>query len=388
MRIALVTEGTRGDVHPMLGLGDLLRARGHEVVVCAPPDFAADATSRGMEFRAVGTPVRELLEEQAEAVTGGGFELLRVSHRYMKQSLAAQFATLPAATEGADLVVGAGVQFAGASAAEIHGVPYRYIVYCPALLPSEDHPPVVITRQELPRWINRVAWRHVHGFYNLFARRTINRQRAKLGLARVKDAYRHLLAARPILAADSELAPVPLDCPFDVDQIRCLHPLEGPALPAKLESFLEEGPPPIYLGFGSMTDSDPAETTRAILTAVRDAGCRALISEGWAGLGDGPLPEAVRSRTRACFRASRRSSITAAPARRRRPRVRACRRSSSRTSWTSSTGPSASPCWAWAPPPSRGGGFAPSDSPSHSSTRFTTSCSPSAHTRWASGCTR
>lgn len=293
MRIALVTEGTRGDVHPMLGLGGLLRARGHEVVVCAPPDFEVDATSRGMEFRAVGTHIRQLLEDQAEAVTGGGFHLLRVSHRYMKQCLAAQFATLPAATEGADLIVGAGVQFAGATAAEIHGVPYRYVVYCPAMLPSEDHPPVVITRQELPRWINRAAWRHVHGFYNLFARRTINRHRAKLGLARVKDAYRHLLATRPILAADAELAPVPLDCPFEVDQIRCLHALEGPALPAKLESFLAEGPPPVYLGFGSMTDSDPTETTRAILAAVRDAGCRALISEGWAGLGEGPLPEGV-----------------------------------------------------------------------------------------------
>ena len=42
MRIALAAEGTRGDVHPLLGLGSLLAERGHEVVICAPPDFSGD----------------------------------------------------------------------------------------------------------------------------------------------------------------------------------------------------------------------------------------------------------------------------------------------------------------------------------------------------------
>jgi len=42
-----------------------------------------------------------------------------------------------------------------------------------------------------------------------------------------------------------------------------------------------------------MTDPDPAATTRILLDAVSKAGCRALISEGWAGLGGGLLPEGV-----------------------------------------------------------------------------------------------
>lgn len=49
----------------------------------------------------------------------------------------------------------------------------------------------------------------------------------------------------------------------------------------------------MYIGFGSMTDPDPAATTRLVLEAVSRAGVRAVLSSGWAGLGDAPLPESV-----------------------------------------------------------------------------------------------
>ena len=36
-------------------------------------------------------------------------------------------------------------------------------------------------------------------------------------------------------------------------------------LPEKLEAFLSAGPPPIYLGFGSMTDPSPESSTREVV---------------------------------------------------------------------------------------------------------------------------
>ena len=79
--------------------------------------------------------------------------------------------------------------------------------------------------------------------------------------------------------------------PIEVQQVACLHPTTGPPLPEKLTAFLDAGPPPVYFGFGSMTDPDPAATTRMLLSVVESIGCRALLSCGWAGLGDGALPE-------------------------------------------------------------------------------------------------
>jgi UDP:flavonoid glycosyltransferase YjiC (YdhE family) len=293
MRVALAVEGTHGDVHPMLALGESLLAAGCQVRVCAPPDFRGESEARGFEFRAVGGEIREYLEAEAAALARGGLSMLVTSDRYGRQSLEAQFQALPEACRGADQILGAGVQFAAASAAELHGVPYRYVTYCPALLPSREHAPALVPAQSLPRWVNRALWWALLTAWDALLGRRINRHRARLGLAPVISAYHYLLSARPLLAADAELAPLPRDCPLDVEQIPCLHRTAGPPLPAKLESFLAQGEPPIYLGFGSMTDPDPAATTRALLEAVTRCGQRALVSRGWAGLGGGPLPEGV-----------------------------------------------------------------------------------------------
>lgn len=55
--------------------------------------------------------------------------------------------------------------------------------------------------------------------------------------------------------------------------------------PADLVRFLEVGPPPIYIGFGSIVVDDPNALTKTVLDAVRLTGQRALISKGWGGLG-------------------------------------------------------------------------------------------------------
>jgi UDP:flavonoid glycosyltransferase YjiC (YdhE family) len=55
--------------------------------------------------------------------------------------------------------------------------------------------------------------------------------------------------------------------------------------PADVLRFLDAGPAPVYIGFGSATDSDAEATSAVILRAVRESGQRALISGGWAELG-------------------------------------------------------------------------------------------------------
>jgi UDP:flavonoid glycosyltransferase YjiC (YdhE family) len=294
MRIALTVDGTRGDVHPLLALGERLAARGHEIVVASPPDFAADARARGFRFHPVGRAARETLVEQAEAIVQGGLRMLRAANRYFRDSVQAQFAALPDVVSGADLVVGAGVQFAAASVAERHRIPYRYVVYCPVLFPSADHEPFMLPLPRLPRLVNRMLWWLAEGTYELILARPLNRERTRLGLRPIRGLFRHFVTPEPFLAFDPELAPVPSELRGGAARvIGCLHPLTGPELPPKLEAFLASGPPPVYLGFGSMTDSDPAATTRLLLEAIERSGCRALVSEGWAGLGWTPLPEGV-----------------------------------------------------------------------------------------------
>ena len=57
------------------------------------------------------------------------------------------------------------------------------------------------------------------------------------------------------------------------------------------------GPPPVYIGFGSLVVGDPERLTRYFIDALRATGLRAIIQKGWGGLGagldEGNLPEDV-----------------------------------------------------------------------------------------------
>lgn len=63
--------------------------------------------------------------------------------------------------------------------------------------------------------------------------------------------------------------------------------------PEDLVQFLNAGPPPVYIGFGSIVVEKPDELTKLIFGAVKRAGVRALVSKGWGGIGDGEVPKDI-----------------------------------------------------------------------------------------------
>ncbi|MGR3436268.1 MAG: glycosyltransferase, partial [Shimia sp.] len=54
--------------------------------------------------------------------------------------------------------------------------------------------------------------------------------------------------------------------------------------PADLVAFLDAGPPPVHVGFGSMPAQDGAKITDTVLAALKRTGQRAILSVGWGGL--------------------------------------------------------------------------------------------------------
>lgn len=58
--------------------------------------------------------------------------------------------------------------------------------------------------------------------------------------------------------------------------------------PPDLEQFLASGPPPVYIGFGSIVVDSPQRLSNTVLQAVAASGVRAIVSRGWSKLaGDG-----------------------------------------------------------------------------------------------------
>ena len=183
--------------------------------------------------------------------------------------------------------MGGGATMAAHLLADSVGVPYRYIGFTPQILPSAFHPMLMVPLTRSPHWLNRVLWRVAQGFYNRLMDKPYNTHRTRRGLPREEDLFSAVFPReKTLLACDPELMPAPPDL-LDVPQVGAFALTDDRPLSPELEAFLDAGAPPIYVGFGSMPDSDPARTTQRVLEAARKAGVRVLLSEGWSGLGLG-----------------------------------------------------------------------------------------------------
>ncbi|KAG9499326.1 hypothetical protein J7337_010146 [Fusarium musae] len=88
------------------------------------------------------------------------------------------------------------------------------------------------------------------------------------------------------------LVPKPPDWPPHIDVCGFFFREEPQYTPPDhITQFLQAGPTPIYIGFGSIVMDDSARMTDLILTALQRSGARAIISRGWAKLGEGRSAE-------------------------------------------------------------------------------------------------
>ncbi|MBS2027691.1 MAG: glycosyltransferase family 1 protein [Deltaproteobacteria bacterium] len=283
MRALLSTIGSRGDVQPVVALAVQLKALGHEVRVVVPPDFRAWIESLNIPVTTIGPELRSTGKASATAAP-----LPPEQRKQMIEgTVVAQFATIAEAARGCDVIVGAtALQIAAPSVAEKLGVPYVFAAFCPAVLPSKHHAPPVLGMlgdkpgDALPD--HSELWARDAERWNLTWAAPLNAQREKLELAPISDVRAHILTKRPWLAADATLGPWPETPDERVLQTGAwiLHD-ERPLAP-ELRAFLDAGAPPVYFGFGSIRA--PANASRAMITAARALGRRAILSRGWAEL--------------------------------------------------------------------------------------------------------
>ena len=280
MRVLLSTYDSRGGVEPLAALAVRLRALGAEALVCAPPDCADRLAELGVPLVPAGEPVRALVHR---ATPPSPADVPRLT----AELIATWFDTVAAAAEGCDALVASGVIPAAVGArsvAEKLGIHCVHVSYCPIFLPSPHHRPHPLPGRPLPLEVtdNRVLWELDAQGYNAVFGPALNTQRAANGLPPVHNVRDYLLGGHPWLAADPVLAPWPEPAnPGVVQTGAWILPDERP-LPVGLEAFLDAGPPPVYVGFGSMRA--PQDIARVAIEAIRAQGRRALVACGWAGL--------------------------------------------------------------------------------------------------------
>jgi sterol 3beta-glucosyltransferase len=297
MKILILTLGTRGDVQPYVALGAGLRSAGHAVTLATLERFGPMATERGLDFHPLRGELLELMQtpEGKAALTGKGnpLALLRQVGPMYRAMLEEEWA----AAAGAELVIYHPKALGGHSIAEKLGIPGVIALPLPLMSPTAAFPSPIIPAASLGAPLNRLSHRAAVGLALASVRGVLNRWRKEsLGLPPAGDEL--TLRGRPVLRLYG-YSPAVLPSPPDWDEHSAatgywfLDRPAGWAPPQPLVAFLRAGPPPVYVGFGSMPAQDAERLTATVLAALERAGQRGVLATGWGGLAAAELPASI-----------------------------------------------------------------------------------------------
>lgn len=288
--ITLVAVGSRGDVQPYIALGKGLGAAGAQVTLATHERFAPWAADHDLGFASLpGDPFEILRSAEGDDWQSSGQSAPKVVRGLVELARPLADAFLDAsisAVDGADLVLFSALGTAAHHVAEARGIPAAGAWLQP-LTATAEFPHFLAAGRRLPAWANRASHRVLDQLGWRFVAGQDRRWRETLGLEPYGPGGPfHLVGAGrlPVLYGMSQaLVPKPADWPETV-QVTGAWFLDGPALDAELEDFLEAGSPPVVVGFGSRLGKDPAATSQALVSAARRVGVRLVLLSGWGGL--------------------------------------------------------------------------------------------------------
>lgn len=303
MRVRVITIGSQGDVRPCVALGAGLKAAGHDVRIVSHPGFEAIVRRRGLDFAPVAGDPRELALDENRQLRDlhdrgrNPFRWVRTFNEVDAPLMRRRLRDCWEACQDADVLVASALPylFAYAVASKLQ-VPLVRSFYFP-VSPTRTHP-----IDFLPQWLSLGKRLNLASYH---AQRQIIWQIARPWLA---GACRDVLGIKTLprlepfgdldrkqqlllYAYSSAVAPPATDWGpwIEVTGYWFLDRSTDWTPPQGLAAFLDDGPPPICIGFGSMT-FDRTELVSIVARALDLTGQRAVLLTGWGGLRPPELP--------------------------------------------------------------------------------------------------
>lgn len=298
MKFVLSSYGGRGDVEPAVVVGRELQRRGHYVRMVVPPNLVHFAQAAGLPATSYGLDSQPILDLQRRYFTHFSRTpwklaelnaMKRETEQFVVECWAGMTTTLASVADGADLLVtGLIFEQPAANVAEYHDIPLVTLQYFPARAHGQLLPfvPSALTRAAMTAndWL---AWRET--------RDGEDAQRRELGLpAATRSAPRRIAdrGSLEIQAYDrlcfpglvAEWAKWADRRPF-VGALALASPTDSDEAVA---SWIAEGSPPIFFGFGSVPIGSPADTIAMIAAACAQLGERAIVGAGGTDFRDVP----------------------------------------------------------------------------------------------------
>jgi sterol 3beta-glucosyltransferase len=295
MRVVFFSYGTRGDAQPQVAMAAGLVERGFEACVAAPENLRGFVERAGIEYAPLYGNSQQILEseEGRRWLRSGNVRAFMGSVASISREIDPHiFRGGLEAARGADLIVGGTlIEDLSLTLAEHFKTRFTFAHTIPAE-PTRAYPSPLVTTRQLPFGFLNLA---THALFRRLAfpihAEALNVFRAELGLppkraAAIGSAREQRLPALQLWSR--HLVPHPADAhaqAVTTGSIRvppAVRTRLGESTPPPgLEGWLAAGPPPVYLGFGSMPMPTLDEFTRDVLSLADELDLRFVVCGGW-----------------------------------------------------------------------------------------------------------
>lgn len=303
MHITILTLGSQGDVQPYIPLGTALAGAGYDVRLATHANFELIARDHGLEFFPIEGNPREMLETEAGQAlmeTGPNIvthvrQLKSMGNALIQQILFSSWK----ACQGTDAIIHSTFGFGGFYIAKKLGVP-SIAAYIIPFTRTREFPSAIVPQLRLGgfyNWFSHIFFEQL--FWQTFRSSVEKWIQESLGLPRpscMGDFGAIHKQRYPIIYGYSPtVLPKPPDWGdwIHVTGYWFLDRQSNWQPPPDLVDFLQSGPPPVYVGFGSMNNRNPEEVTEIVLKALDRCKQRGILLTGWGGLSKADLPDHV-----------------------------------------------------------------------------------------------
>jgi len=290
MKIGIQTWGSDGDILPFIALAIGLRRSGHDVTLVYTSVDNKDYSSFASDFDITIIKAYERFDEdRAKTFTkitdakDPLKELVMILESYFVPAIDEMYATAKALCNDSELVIGHGIHYPLATAAQKLNCPRVSVALCPISIETSSVSPFDIN---LGKWLNMLLWKLGDRVVRKKIYGAADALRKKEGLPPFNNLQSDLYLTEKLtlIATSAVLCPRPTDWGDNIQICGFLNP-PTPAgkweMPSELRAFLGEGAPPVYITFGSCTQFDLENNTRLFLEASKKAGVRAIIQSNW-----------------------------------------------------------------------------------------------------------
>jgi sterol 3beta-glucosyltransferase len=291
VKVAILTYGSRGDVEPFVALARGFLQSGHSVQLAAPEAFAEFVGSHGVECVSLPGDPDRLVAAMVDQAGPSWARMVMVMSRFILPLAVEVLERVQHAADGADAVIHSFLMTqAGHEVALRQGIPDISAQLFPVFAVTSAFPGVVFPDLPFGPAYRRLTHIVINQTFHLGGRFLYSRVRHDRPW--LPKLSRWPFAGRPphntpILFGFSPcVIPRPGDWPESVQMTGYwfLEPGGEDGTDAALRRFIDAGPAPVYVGFGSMIAGDRDRLATATIDALEMTGGRAVMASGQGGV--------------------------------------------------------------------------------------------------------